>query len=312
MQRVTGGRIRFIDTESNRALQYADVFDFDHFPFRPPYSSLRYLEVLRAAAAEPGPIIVDSLSHEHEGEGGYIDLHDDEVERLVAKGGFSNPYAAQVPAWSLPAKNRGKLIQGITTMGINAIFCFRAKEKVSMDRKDENNRTKVDALGWMPIAGDAFVYEMTARAILLPDMPKGTPQWNPRFPGEVATCKLPGFFREYLENAKSPPQLSEDIGEKLAKWAAGDTIVSLSKEWYAKCNHDQFDELEKLRAAKWPTMNETAKKSCKADSDAAKARLGPRPTSPPPPPPPVEQPEENLDAEPPEEPYGTGGPNVEQ
>lgn len=222
MQRVIGGRIKFIDTESKRALQYADIFDFDHFSFDAPYSSLRYLEVLRAAAETPGPIIVDSMSHEHEGDGGYIDLHDHEVQRLLGCG-FPNQFAAQVPAWSLPAKNRGKLIQGITTTGMNAIFCFRAKEKVSMDRKDDRGKTQVDNLGWMPIAGDAFVYEMTARAILLPDMPKGTPQWNPKFPGEVSTCKLPGFFREYLEDPKNPKQLTEEIGELLAKWAAGES-----------------------------------------------------------------------------------------
>lgn len=308
MQKVMGGRIKMIDTEHGRALQYADYFDFDYFPFDPPYSSHRYLDVIQAAAKIPGPTVVDSMSHEHEGPGGYLDYHDAEVQRLLGCG-FRTEQSANVPAWARPARARQDLINGIITCGFNGIFCFRAKEKVDMNAKKEDGSKTVGNLGWMPIAGDAFVYEMTAKCLLLPGA-NGIPTWNPEFPGEKNMAKIPIFFQEIFSK---PEQLSEDIGEKLAAWAAGSAgaVVTLSKEWYAKCNHDQFEEIEKLRAARWASLNEAAKKSSKADSDAAKARLGPRPTSPPPPPP-VEHPEENLDAEPPEEPYGTGDPNAEK
>ena len=282
MQRVIGGRIKVVDTEHGRAKQYADYFDFDYFPFDPPSSSLRYLEVIKAAAEIPGPTVVDSMSHEHEGPGGYIDLHDQEVKRLLTCG-FRSEFAASVPAWAVPAKHRQQLINGIVTSGFNGIFCFRAKEKVDMNAKKldrDGNPTgdkTVGNLGWMPIAGDAFVYEMTAKCLLLPGA-NGIPTWNPEFPGEKNMAKIPIFFQEIFSR---PEQLSEDIGEKLAAWAAGSN-VTLSKEWYAKCNHDQFDELEKIRAARWSSLGESAKKAAKAWSDEAKARLGARPASTPP------------------------------
>lgn len=217
IQRVTGGRIKVIDTEHRRALHYADLFDFDHVDFREPFGSLDYLEILKLAAATPGPVVVDSLSHEHDGPGGYLEYHEAEVKRLIQHGGFKSEYAAQVPAWARPSAARRQLIQGIIHMGINAVFCFRSKEKIDMNGVDANGKKTVTNLGWMPIAGDSFVYEMTMKCLLLPGA-DGVPSWHPKESGEKMVCKLPGQFREMF---KKPTQLSEEIGEQLAAWAAG-------------------------------------------------------------------------------------------
>ena len=179
IQRVTGGTIKVIDTEHNRALHYADRFSFEHCPFSAPFSSLDYLEALKFAASTPGPIVVDSMSHEHDGPGGYLEFHEEEVQRLMNKGGYKDEYAASVPAWAKPAEHRRKLIQGIIHLGINAVFCFRAKEKVDMNAKKADGKRTVGKLGWMPIAGDAFVFEMTLKCLLLPGA-DGVPTWHPR------------------------------------------------------------------------------------------------------------------------------------
>jgi RecA/RadA recombinase len=47
IQTVTGGDIYFIDTESRRALHYADKFKFKHVPFEAPFGSLDYLAALQ-------------------------------------------------------------------------------------------------------------------------------------------------------------------------------------------------------------------------------------------------------------------------
>ena len=73
IQRVTGGRVKGIDTEHKRMSHYSDDFDFDCMDFRGPFGSLDYLAAIQEAAKTPGPIIVDSLSHEHDGPGGYLD-----------------------------------------------------------------------------------------------------------------------------------------------------------------------------------------------------------------------------------------------
>ena len=320
MRRITGGRIKVIDTEGKRALHYAPLegmapapgqFDFDYFEFRPPYSSLRFLEALREANKTPGPIVVDSLSHEHTGEGGYLDLHDDEVKRLCASGGFKSPYAANFPAYAVPARNRSKLVQGIVTMGLNAVFCFRAKDRSEMV-KDGDDRTKIKELGWMPIAGEEFLFEMTVLALLDPRLPRGTPNWNPELPGEALRTKLPWFLKEYLNDPKNPKQLNEETGEKLAAWASGRaTEPPTVAEYQAVADRDEFARLEKRRGEWWNTLKPDAKAALKPAADAAKARVEAMPKSPPPPPP-AARPDENLDAEPPEEPYGTGDPSLER
>lgn len=293
MQKIMGGRIKVIDTEFDRALQYSDYFDFDHFPFRPPYSSLRYREILQAAAKIPGPTVVDSMSHEHEGEGGYIDLHDQEVKRLIERGGFRNEYAANVPAWGVPSKHRQMLINTIVTSGITAIFCFRSKEKVDMSKKDDEGKTKVGNLGWMPIAGDTFIYEMQVKALLLPGA-NGIPEWNPEFPGERAATKIPIYLQKVFEGTG---QLNEKIGEHLATWAAGSKVITPEdkerfeelKGLYPLCSSAEgFANLEERRKKLWPTIESGMQRVLKTASDEALKRTGAvrldAPASPPPPP----------------------------
>jgi hypothetical protein len=213
IQRVTGGSIKFIDTENGRAKHYADRFRFTHIPFGPPHGSLDYLAVIDYAdSLGPGPTIIDSASHEHEGEGGYLDFHDKEVQRLVTSGGFSSENAAEWPAWNRPARARQKLHTKVSQLGGNFIFCFRAKDKTAKDKEN-----KVKQLGTMPIAG-AFLYEMTLMA-LLENGARGVPTWKTEFAGEKVTIKQPDQF-EWLYSRPGP--LDEDVGEALARWAAGD------------------------------------------------------------------------------------------
>ena len=75
IQEVTGGDIYALDTEARRMLHYADRFRFQHVPFAAPFGSLDYLAALRFCVGQGGKtIIVDSMSHEHEGPGGLLDF----------------------------------------------------------------------------------------------------------------------------------------------------------------------------------------------------------------------------------------------
>lgn len=77
-----GGKIVLIDTENKRALHYADKFDFHHIDFQPPYTPVRYIEAINAAiAAKANVVIVDSASHEWEGEGGILEMQLKEHEK---------------------------------------------------------------------------------------------------------------------------------------------------------------------------------------------------------------------------------------
>src|SRR4029079_18921024 len=73
-QRVTGSEVYFIDTEARRALHYADRFQFRHVAFGAPFGPLDYLAAIQHCVAKGAKtIIVDSMSHEHEGPGGVLE-----------------------------------------------------------------------------------------------------------------------------------------------------------------------------------------------------------------------------------------------
>lgn len=210
IQRVTGGDICVIDTESRRALHYAEDFRFMHMQFDAPFGPLRYLEAIKAAYdAGARTIVVDSMSHEHEGPGGVLEMHDKEVQRLG--GGDRHNF----PAWAKPKAERRQMINGILQVNANFIFCFRAKEKTKPG--NEGGKKVLIEQGYMPIAGEEFVFEMTMNALLLPGS-AGVPVWKSEYPGERAMMKLP---RQFIGTMADGRQLDEGIGQSLAEWARG-------------------------------------------------------------------------------------------
>lgn len=219
IQRVTGGDIFYIDTEARRALHYADRFTFKHCRFHGPFSPARYLAVCEAAVkAGAKTIVIDSLSHEHEGAGGVMEMHEAELDRLT-RGDDSRRESMKFLAWAKPKAERRKLINTLLQFEANVIACFRAKEKIKLMKRKERRpgEDPVQQLGWMPIAGEEFVYEMTLNMLLYPNC-GGIPSWHSEEMGEKAIIKLPVQFKSIFE--KEEP-LSEDIGAKLAEWAAG-------------------------------------------------------------------------------------------
>jgi hypothetical protein len=220
IQSVVGGEVYGIDTESRRMLHYADDPDltrdgwsFKHVPFNAPFGSLRYLEVLRWCVGEGAKtVIVDSMSHEHGGEGGYLDEHDKDLDKF---GGTDDRKRERnnMRAWIRPATERKRLIRGLLQLDANFIFTFRAKETVKPD-----GAGGVTEMGFLPEAGDAFLYEMTVCALLLP-VAGGVPTWQSKMPGEAQMIKPAKQFTDLFSGERRP--LDEKHGVGLALWARG-------------------------------------------------------------------------------------------
>lgn len=201
-----------IDTEARRALHYADRFKFRHLEFRAPFGPDDYLAAIEHCVKKGAKqIIIDSASLEHDGTGGVLEMHEAELQRMG--GQDRNSFAA----WAKPKSARRRLLNGLTQFQSNFIPCFRAKEKM----KPKKGQAP-EEMGFMPISGDEFIYEMTINALLLPNS-NGVPTWNSNEIGERMMIKLPEQFRQ-LASSKAP--LSEDTGEMLARWAAGDAAPS--------------------------------------------------------------------------------------
>jgi hypothetical protein len=258
-QRVTGGETFVIDTEARRALHYADKFRFRHVPFGAPFSPLDYLDAINHCVSKGATtIIVDSMSHEHEGPGGVLEMHTNEHKRLGGKDG------TKLLAWAKPKQERRRLINSILQIpGCNFVFCWRAKEKLKIERgKDPVN------LGFMPIAGEEFVYEMTLKCLLLPGA-NGYPTWQSDEVGERTMIKLPEQFRATFAQS---PQLTEDVGEQLARWAAGGsapapvTAEDLLARYAACSDAATLRALEDTRGVAWSKLSKEDKARVKAAS----------------------------------------------
>lgn len=215
IQSVVGGDIYMIDTEARRGLHYADKFKYRHMEFGAPFGSLDYLAAITHCVKKgAGVVIVDSMSHEHEGPGGVLEQHEQELDRMAGQD-YGKRNSMNLIAWAKPKAARRQLISGLLQLNCNFIFCFRAKEKAKPVKKD--GKTTIENQGWMPIAGEEFVYEQTVNCLLLPSS-NGVPTWQSEEPGERSMMKLPEQFRPLFGNGQV---LDERLGAAMAEWAAG-------------------------------------------------------------------------------------------
>lgn len=273
IQRVTGGDVFVLDTEARRALHYADMFKFRHVPFAAPFSPLDYLAAIEHCIKKGAKIIIgDSFSHEHEGPGGVLEMHTSEVHRLVElyKKSGATEDTVKLGAWAVPKAQRRRMINAITQMEAHFILNFRAKGKLKIVKGKQPEQR-----GFMPIAGEELVYEMTARFLLLPGS-NGIPALKSKFSGETEIIKIPKQFRPIFQ---TPAQLSEGHGAAMAEWAAGRavapilTVDELLKKYAACADRETFSTLEASRALGWAKTTKEERPRLKAAVDEVTKRL---------------------------------------
>jgi len=268
MQRITGGEIFALDTESRRLLHYADKYKFNHVEFNPPFGSLDYLAgIQHCVDNKAGIIIVDSFSHQHESTGGLLEQHEAERQRLSG-GDAAKSERVNFLAWAKPKSDQRKLINSILQMNANFIFTFRAKNKLKMSKvKGE----LPEDLGFQPIASPEFVYELTVCCLLLPNA-NGVPTWNPDNKGENLMVKKPQQFSDIFKESKP---IDESMGEQMAKWAAGDSkLTSIAAAAKALDDEEKgfvLDIIKSEMIRRWPSQSANDKK---AKSEAIKTYFG--------------------------------------
>lgn len=202
-----------IDTEARRALHYADQFKFDHADLVAPFSPQRYGEaVLSAVAAGYKVIVIDSTSHEHEGDGGLLDMQEQELQRMAGND-YSKREACLQASWIKPKREHKRLfVQKVLQVRAHIIFCMRAEDKTELKRVDGKLKMvpKVSLTGldgWIPICEKRFPFELTASFLLTADAP-GIPK----------PIKLQEQHRALFPLDKP---ISEESGRLLAAWAKG-------------------------------------------------------------------------------------------
>jgi hypothetical protein len=206
-------RFAVIDTENGRARHYADQFAFDVADLHAPFTPDAYADaIVAAAAAGYRVIVVDSMSHEHAGDGGLLDMQAEELQRM-AKGDPRREESMKMASWIKPKMRHKAMVTKLLQLNAHLILCFRAEEKIEIGKDDKGKtvvrpkQSLVGLDGWVPVAEKNLPYEMTLSVLLTADKP-GVPQ----------PIKLPEQFRPMVPLNKP---LSEDVGKQLASWAAG-------------------------------------------------------------------------------------------
>ena len=219
------GRVAVIDTEAGRALHYAPppsekadpgkgTFDFLHLDFQPPFTPERYIEAIRACEeAGATVIVVDSMSHEWNGEGGCSDMQAAEAERLATDRSTGKVVAWKIEAMTAPAWKRPKLLHArmmarLIQTRTHLIFCLRAQEKIKIVKRADGKGTEIVPVGFQAICEKNFLFELSCSMTLHPDTP-GRPRYDLQH-------KLNDELRAIFPEDR---RIDEAAGKRLRQWA---------------------------------------------------------------------------------------------
>ena len=190
-----GGKIAVIDTERGSASLYADLKgmpEFDVLDLEAPYTPEKYIEAIHAAEAEGYDVlIVDSMTHEWDGQGGCLELID-QIARAKFRG---NTWSA----WSELTPRHRKFVDAMLQSKCHIIATMRSKTETVQTENDKGKKV-IQKLGMKAIQRDGMDYEFTVVFDLQAD-------------GHFATVSKD---RTALFN--DPIVLSEAVGKQIADW----------------------------------------------------------------------------------------------
>lgn len=201
---ANGGKVVMINAEGPKGHLYADRFDYVACDIDAPYSYERFTEAVKEAAKlNPAVLIIDSASHMHDGPGGLLEFHEAELDR-IAGNDWKKRERATWTAWIHPKADENEFIYTLLGLKCHVILCFRAKEKLKIERGKEPVN-----LGWQPIAGDRITFE-TLFTLVLPPHSKGVP--------DLDNSEMREPFGKMFTPGRA---IDEAVGRKIAEFAAG-------------------------------------------------------------------------------------------
>lgn len=205
-----------IDTENRRARHYADKFKFHAGDLGPPYTPEAYAEAIKTMDDQGYPVIlIDSASHEHAGDGGLLDLHEANLQRMAGDN-WEKREACKMAAWVKPKASHKAMVNKLLQVRAHLILCFRAEEKIEIVKVDGKwkavpKKSRIGKDGWIPICEKSLPFEMTCSFLLTDERP-----------GVPLPIKLNGDHRHLFPLDR---EITEETGRALAAWAAGGTVA---------------------------------------------------------------------------------------
>lgn len=191
------GRIALIDTEHGRGQFYAsrselNTGEYLYATMDAPFSPEKYKSYVAAAAEAVGPdgvVIVDSLSHAWNAEGGVLEIKD-----AIASQAGKNSYTA----WNEAGREQSSLVNTILAVDAHVIVTMRSKMAYALEVNDRGKQQPVK-LGLAPVQRDDTEYEFD----IVLDIARN----------HIATVSKDTTFLDSFTGVISP-----ELGEQLAEW----------------------------------------------------------------------------------------------
>lgn len=233
------GKIAMLDTEHNRGRHYADEFQFSHCEMVAPFSPARYLQALIACEQQGFDcLIVDSISHVQEGEGGLIDM----AEAIGA-----TMRADSFAKWAKPKAEWKRVRNRFLQSSMHIIFCARGKEPLE---ESEGDRKKMQRGELVPIIPRDFQYEVTVSLGL-----------------EVETHRIiPTKLPDQLAGAFPLDEfITEDSGRAMSAWLDGKPVIDDALEEAKAAGEAAARRGMKALESWWRSLNEKTQTRVRAD-----------------------------------------------
>lgn len=250
------GEIGFLDTENKRGSLYAHELDAPFLigDLYPPFSPQRYSEAIKEFQASGVKVlVVDSISHEWEGEGGCIDIAENTNSKIAN--------------WKKAKAEHKKFMNTLLQADMHIICCVRARDQV-----DFSNPSAPKSLGVQPISEKNFMFEMTA-SVMMENEGR-----------QVAHIKVPKDLKPVFVAAQDG-YMGFDVGQGVANWIgtgvqASPELISWQNRLQA-CASEGMDGLARVwrqvpkhLQASLAAHKEQCKSSAMAYDEIAKEQAG--------------------------------------
>ena len=215
-------KVGMIDSENGRGDMYSDLGKYKITSLKPPFTPENYIEAIRAFEnAGVDVIIVDSVTHEWDGEGGCLQLN----EKLAVAKYRGNTWSA----WSETTPRHQRFLDAITSSSCHIITTVRNKVETVMGEDK-----KVKKVGIKEIQREGFEYELTVNFNIDRD----------------SHMTVASKDNTRLFEGKDPFVITEETGVLLKDWVmsgAADKTAEQKKELRKKIL-EQVKSLERTQA----------------------------------------------------------------
>ena len=180
-------KIAVIDSENGSANLYAELGAYSVLALSQPYSPESYCDALDLAVKSGFEcVVIDSLSHEWNGQGGVLDIH-------------SNISGNSFTAWAKVTPRHNTFVQAVLQSNVHVIGTMRSKTDYVLTEK--NGKQVPEKVGLKAVQREDAEYEFTIVFEL-----------NQRHQANVSKDRT-GLFR-----SKPELVLTEDVGSTIAQW----------------------------------------------------------------------------------------------